>query len=462
MRLITCSNSYPRWDAGKLLPRSPGGLVPMLIALLQRHGGQWIFTAPPDLPAVDEVSVDGGIQLHPMAFDEQTRHQHYDVVSIRLFLGMLHYMHDTAVEPVFDRSLLAAWDGYEAVNRAYAKRLDELATGEPDELILINDPHLMLVPEFFVQRRGPLTYFLGTPWCEPDYFGILPAHIRVRLLESLLRCDTVGFHAERWVDAFLACCTRYLPDAEVSGRVVRYRGRTTTLVAVPFPLDVDVVERLRDAPATDRWRAELALRSVGRRTMVRADRLDLWKNIPRGFLAYEAMLERRPELAESCWFAAVVTMPTRAADRHRVYQEQCEALVRRINDRFGTPAREAVSLIYPASRGDSRNCVAAALTMSRAAIVNSTYDGLNLFAKEAALLLDDRASLLLSVNAGVYEQLAPHSVALDPFDIDQTSRAMEAALGDPDGHDGSASAAARRELLHSETAERWLAAVFPA
>nr|AXL05636.1 hypothetical protein [uncultured bacterium] len=461
MTLITVSNSCPRWDGGKLLPRSPGGLVPMLIALLEQHGGQWIFTAPPDLPATEEVRLDGGIRLHPMAFDEQARHQHYDLISINLFLGLLHYTHDTAVQPVFDRTLLAAWDGYEAVNRAYAKRLEELATGGPDELILINDPHLMLVPELFTAgtdgRRSPLAYFLGTPWCEPDYFGLLPAPIRVRVLESLLRCDIVGFHAQRWVAAFLACCARYLPDATIDGRTVRHRDRTTTLVAVPFPLDVDTVRQLRDEPATERWHGELAERAGGRRTLVRADRLDLWKNLPRGFAAYEAMLDRRPELAAECWFAAVVTTPTRATRRHRAYQEQCEALVRRINERFGTPDREAVSLIYPGSRGDSRNCVAAAIGMSRAAIVNSTYDGLNLFAKEAALLLDEHGSLLLSTNAGVYEQLAAHVVALDPFDIDQTSRAMEAVL---DGTERHTSAAARRELLSRETPQRWLTSVF--
>jgi trehalose 6-phosphate synthase len=464
MTLITCSNSCPRWDAGKLLPRSPGGLAPMLIALLEQHGGQWIFTAPPDLPSTEQVRLDGDIRLHPMAFDEQSRHQHYDLISISLFLGLLHYTHDTSVQPVFDRALLEAWDGYEAVNRAYAKRLGELAIGGPDELILINDPHLMLVPELFaanaVRHHSPLAYFLGTPWCEPDYFAVLPAHIRVRVLESLLQCDFVGFHAERWVDAFLACCARYLPDATIDGRTVRHRGRATTLVAVPFPLDVDTVRRLRDEPATERWRGELAERAKGRRMLVRADRLDLWKNLPRGFAAYEAMLERRPELAAECWFAAVVTTPTRAAERHRGYQKQSEARVRRINERFGTPDREAVSLIYPGSRGDSRNCVAAAIGMSRAAIVNSTYDGLNLFAKEAALLLNEHGSLLLSTNAGVYEQLAPYVVALDPFDIDQTSRAMEAVLGAANSRNGAGDAAARRELLSRETPQRWLAAVF--
>jgi trehalose 6-phosphate synthase len=95
--------------------------------------------------------------------------------------------------------------------------------------------------------------------------------------------------------------------------------------------------------------------------------------------------------------------------------------------------------------------------MSRAALVNSTYDGLNLFAKEAAYLLDADASLLLSVNAGAYEQLGPFATAVDPFDIEQTSRVLEAALSGSTARAGDADA--RRQLLREESVARWLAEV---
>lgn len=461
MKLLTLSNSCPRWDDGGLLPRSPGGLVPMLIALLTEHGGHWVFTTPPGSTPTGPVPLEGGVWLHPVELDENSRRQHYDTVSIGLLLGMLHYLHDTSRQPVVDSDMVAAWAGYEEVNRVYAKHLGELAGNTDDELVLINDPHLMLVPEHYAaqgERANRLAYFLGTPWCEPDYFSILPGWMRTRILASLLRCDVVGFHAGRWVDAFLACCKRYLPGVTVDGWTVGYQGRTTRMVAVPFPLDTDTVEQVLAEPATTRWQDTLAGLAGGRRILTRADRLDLWKNMTRGFLAYEAMLTRRPELADECWFASVATVPSRAAARHDAYREECEAIVRRINDRFGRPGREAVSLIQPGTGGDSRNCVIAALSMSDAALVNSTYDGLNLFAKEAALVLGDSASLLLSENAGVYEQLGEFAVAIDPFDIDQTSAAMEAALDGRTTRTGGADA--RRALLRAESASQWLDAVF--
>lgn len=464
MRLLACSNSCPRWEDGRLLPRSPGGLIPMLIALFQEHGGHWIFTAPSGSEHPTSVSIEGDVSLHPVQLTEALRHQHYDQISIALFLGLLHYLYDTSRQPVFDPAMRAAWHGYEHVNQVYADRLAALMDNDPDELILLNDPHLMLVPELLAARRpdraSGVTYFLGTPWCEPDYFSVLPRWLRTRLLESLLQCDVVGFHATRWADAFLACCARYLPEATVSGGTVQYRGRATDVVAVPFPLDVQTLEEMRDEPATGWWRERLARLAQGRRSLVRADRLDLWKNIPRGFAAYEAMLAQSPELADECWFGAVVTVPSRAAERHEAYRTACEEAVARINERFARPGRQAVSLVYPDR--DSRHCVVAALRDADGAVVNSTYDGLNLFAKEAALLLDDSGTLLLSENAGVYQQLRPYAIGLDPFDLEQTAVAMRQAATAPNpaagpGHSGPD----RRALLRQEGVRQWLKAVSP-
>jgi trehalose 6-phosphate synthase len=463
MRFLTCSYGGPRRDGDSLVPRAGCGLVPVLIALLTQHGGHWICAPPPGVPTAGATRLDGDIWLHPVQMPEEIRRRHHDTICTGLLLGVLHYLHDTSREPVFDHGMQRAWAAYEAVNRMYAGRLARLSENSADEWILINGPQLMMVPALLAgeipARRSRLTYFLGTPWCAPDYFSILPAGIRVAILNSLLRCDVVGFQAGRWADAFLACCARFLPGATVRDRTVSYAGRAVQVVAAPFPVEADLLERMRGEPATRRWAGRLAGLARGRRVLVRADRLDPWNNAPRGFASYEAMLRRRPALAEECWFGAVVTMPDRPSARHHAHSELTESAARRINERFGTPGREAVSLIYPGSGGDSRNCVVAALGMADAALVNPTYDGLSLFAKEAALLMADHASLLLSANAGAHEQLGPYAITVDPFDLDQTSLAMEIALdGAGDGPDSRAPA--RRQLLRLESPARWLEAVF--
>ncbi|MGI5229695.1 trehalose-6-phosphate synthase [Actinoallomurus iriomotensis] len=459
MRLIVCSNSAPRWqDGAGLLPRSPGGLVPLLATLLGRHGGDWVCTMPPDDAAaagdgpVDVTGLPGGVTLHRLRLPRAMTDRHYETVGVRLLLWLFHYLLDTARQP--EAGLAEAWPAYEAVNRAYADRLASLMTGSPDEFVLVNDHHLFLVPEMLgrrAERRGRIAFFQGLPWCEPDYFGVLPAHIRDRILTGLLCADVVGFHCTRWARAFLGCCARFLPGCAVDDGSVTYDGHRTRVTVAPFPLDVAMVERLRDEPATARWRARLAREAGGRRVIARADRIDLWKNLPRGFAAYRSVLEREPGLAGEWWFCAVATPPGRPTERTRELQSECEGLVAGLNERFGAPGRPAVSLVYP-DLPTTRHCVVAALSGADLALVNPTFDGMNLVAKEA-LYLGERARLLLSVNAGAYEQLAGHVTPVHPFDVEGTASVLREAMAS-----GAAPAerAAARRLLREQDANHWL------
>jgi trehalose 6-phosphate synthase len=469
--MITCSNSAPRWQAdGALSPRSPGGLVPMLVTLLQEHGGDWVFTAPSDTTTVDgePILVSSGISLHPVRVPEQMGRQHYELVSTRLLLWLFHYLLDTSQQPTFDDELAKAWAGYEAVNEAHARRLRALVEDSPDELILVNDHHLFLVPGFLTERGQPrhsrLAFFQGIPWCEPEYFGILPDWIRDRIMNSLLRCDVVGFHARRWAEAFLGCCERFVAGVEVTARTVRFHGHETVVAVTPFPLDTDVVDRMRSEPATERWQRMLSRLAGGRRLIVRAERLDLWKNLPRGLAAYQTLLESRPQLADEWWFCAVVTPVSRTTERSREYQSICQTMVGRINDRFGRGDREAATMVFPDPGGGSRNCAVAALAGSDVTLVNPTFDGLNLVAKEA-LYLAERAPLVLSINAGVYEQLARHVIGVHPFDVRGTAAALAAAMeqaddaGRPGGSAGRPGTSAAGTLLREERAATWLAAL---
>ena len=145
------------------------------------------------------------------------------------------------------------------MNREFASTLARLHENDSDEVVLVNDFHLMLVPLLFSEnvpdRRSTLAYFHHVPWCEPDYFGILPEWMRSDILRSLLRCDFVGFHCERWGDAFLACCDRFLPGAEVVGRNVTYQSHATVVSTAPGPIDAQVLVELRAQAETSGGRA---------------------------------------------------------------------------------------------------------------------------------------------------------------------------------------------------------------
>ncbi len=464
MRMFVCSNSgpaRPRAAGERLRIAAAGGLLPHLLALLEA-GGEWVFPQThSDAPGWPRQV--GGVVLHPVPVDQRQRRHHYEVVSVETLLWLFHYLHDTVASPAFDAQLHRAWDTYRQVNELVAKRLALACGGGGDEaVILVNDYHFLLVPGQLARLGTPtharVVYSHQVPWCGPDYFGLLPGPMREQILASLLCCHTVVFHSPRWAEAFARCCDRYLPAADVADGLVQYRGRITRLVAVPLPLDSAQVLRLRQAETTRRWGKRLDEVAGGRQLLVRVDRLDLWKNHLRGFAAYETLLRRRPALADETWFLAIAARTRYRSARHEAYEAACRAAVARINELAAGRGRpEAVTLLHPDRPGETRQPGVAALRQASAVLVNPTYDGLNLVAKES-VLLSETSAILLSRTAGAYEQLAAAVAPLDPFDVMGTAEAIEAALVGGIRADPAAAGRVRDQVL-TEDAHGWLRAV---
>ncbi|MCZ7436822.1 trehalose-6-phosphate synthase [Micromonospora sp. WMMC241] len=457
MRLITCSNSAPAYPAPTdtvLRTGAAGGLVPHLLALL-RDGGDWLFPVrgrdEPRWP--DRI---GPVRLRPVPVDETDRRAHYETISVELLLWLFHYLHDTVAEPAFDARLGRAWAAYRRVNAAVADRVP--AAADPDALVLVNDYHLMLVPGM-LSGRPRVVYAHQVPWCEPDYFGLLPAAVRREILGSLLACHSVVFHSTRWADAFVRCCERYLPGVTRTGETIEHPGGRTRVVAVPLPVDAAAVRALTTADRTGAWRTELDRMADGRRALVRVDRLDLWKNHLRGFAAYDELLRRRPGLADDVWLLAVVARPRHRTPRHLAYESACRAAVARLNETWRRPkGPDPVTLLDATDPADTRHRAIAALSTADVVLINPTYDGFNLVAKEAALA-SETSRILLSRTAGAHDYLAPLVTSLDPCDVDATATAMQAALDRPVALPDPPSARRLRTAIGADTSADWLAAV---
>jgi trehalose 6-phosphate synthase len=437
----------------------PGGLVPIVTALLEQIGGHWIYAAPgqSDSERITGLSSSGQtVTWQTLPIRQELMDSQHELISIRTLLWTFHYLHDTATAPIFDGNVASGWRSYDKVNRDFAAALAAAHYNSHGDVVLVHDFHLMLVPGYLAhirpERESRLGYFHHVPWCEPDYFGILPEWMASQILQSLLCCDFVGFHCDRWGDAFLACCDRFIPDVHVEDRVAFYRGHETVVVTSPGPIDAAELDRLSEQSSTERWRDALRSHANGRRILARVDRLDLWKNLIRGFLAYEAVLQRRPQLAQEMWFCAVVTPARLQTDRHRQYQAICHEVVQKINDRHAG-AHPAVSLLYPEVQGSDRTRAVAALSLATVTLVNPTYDGLNLVAKEAAVLNPD-AHLLLSTNAGAYPSMASIVVPIQPFDVLSTADALDDAINDEPGRVNKASTG--ETALRAETPADWL------
>lgn len=463
MRLIVCSNSAPDMylgpGRGERVFASPGGLVPMMTAVLSGTGGDWIFTATsqggPGAPLPEFPG--GDVRLYPVDIPESTAQRYREDYCLKTLIWLFHYLLQTELSVSPMPGSRAAWEAYKAVNQMFADALFRIHGNAPDEVVLVNDLHLLLVPGLFARkarsRNSRLVYFHHVPWCEPEYFGILPAVQREEILKSLLCADIVGFHSGRWAKAFLDCCTRYIAGIHVDGSCLTLGDHMTRLAVSPGTVDPGALARTDAAPQTQEWRRALCQQARRRHVIARVDRLDLWKNHLRGFSAYERLLEESPHLAADLWFCVVATPTRLQTERHLSYRASCEEIVARINRRFGAGS-ETVSLLYPDGGRSSRHLAVAALGLASVALVNPIWDGLNLVAKEA-VLLGAGPQLILSANAGVHDQLGAASLSINPFDEEATSQALSQAI-ETTGPDAAARAEHARGLLAHESALTWL------
>jgi trehalose 6-phosphate synthase len=83
-----------------------------------------------------------------------------------------------------------------------------------------------------------------------------------------------------------------------------------------------------------------------------------------------------------------------------------------------------------AIRDDFRSSVAA-YGRYDVLLVNPVFDGMNLVAKEGPVLNGRDGVLILSENAGAFEELGRFALAVNPFDVEATSRALAEALEMP-------------------------------
>jgi trehalose 6-phosphate synthase len=133
------------------------------------------------------------------------------------------------------------------------------------------------------------------------------------------------------------------------------------------------------------------------------------------------------------------------------YGNEVRHVVARINDRWAT--RDWTPIILD-ERDDFTRTVAG-LQRYDVLFVNPIKDGLNLVAKEGPVVNRRDGIVLLSREAGAFEELHDSVLALHPFDIEQMAVALDDALAMP-LDERAVCADAVREAALSRTPAMWL------
>jgi trehalose 6-phosphate synthase len=133
--------------------------------------------------------------------------------------------------------------------------------------------------------------------------------------------------------------------------------------------------------------------------------------------------------------------------------KEVRAAARRINARFGLEGWQPVRLSI---RDDFATTMAAYLVYD-VLLVNPVFDGMNLVAKEGPVLNERDGALILSENAGAFEELGRYALTIDPFDVGQTADSIGAAL-DMDEGERSRRAAGLRDVIEANRLDGWVQA----
>src|SRR6266436_662641 len=425
----------PRPEGG--FARGGGGVVTALLTLAEVMSADWVSCVRTDAERNmveqqgDTIVAPLGrstIKLHYVNPTREQYHRYYSVISNPVLWFIQHYLWNLAQEPIIDSEIHTAWaDGYVEVNRQVARRVVEVGHQLPERpLIMVHDYQLYLVPKM-VRRELPgaiITHFVHIPWPTPQYWKVLPRNMRDAILEGLLGCDIVGFQSSGDVRNFLMTCDENagltVDDKE---RAVLIDGRV--VYARPYPISIEVAATTRLAFSHSVLVEERKLRDWRpEHLIVRIDRTDPSKNIVRGFLAYEKLLAHHPELKGRVQFWAFLQPSRQDVAAYRHYVRRVRQAVQRINTQYGALGWLPIRL----ELGESVRKAMAAMRNFDVLVVNSVYDGLNLVAKEGALVNRSDGVIVLSENVGAHEELHQHVLSVNPFDIEATADAMHQAI----------------------------------
>jgi trehalose 6-phosphate synthase len=441
-RLILAANrgpvSFTTAADGSLRPRrGSGGVVTALSQIGLHVPVTWVAAAmseadrraAQDRQQLDAALPDDRVRLRLASVNRSVYDAAYNVIANPLLWFLQHEMWNLPERPMIDAATTRAWHrGYVPLNEAFAAAvLREVPRRDREPRIMLHDYHLYLAATS-IRRARPeavLSHFTHIPWPSSSIWQVMAPAMRTAICSGLLANDVIGFQTERYAYNFLRCVQTFIPDASVDfekGRVV-HRARTIRVRVYPISIDVAATRRVAASQAARNRRDELLSKSA-QRILVRVDRLEPSKNILRGFAAFEALLERRPELRDRITFLAFL-VPSRTSIReYGDYGRKVQDAAERINARFGHAGRNVIHIYY---ENDYPQALAG-LAIADVILVNPLVDGMNLVAKEAAVVNERDGVLVLSETAGAYEQMADGVLPVAPADIVGTADALAWAL----------------------------------
>jgi trehalose 6-phosphate synthase len=438
-RVVIVANREPyiheRANGGEMsLVHPASGLVTALEPVMRACSGVWIAhgsgSADPEasdprgrlrVPPGEESYVLRRVWLSP----EEEKGYYYGFSNEGLW-PLCHIAH---TRPLFRSD---DWHHYQAVNHKFAGAVCEEVDSD-DPIILVQDYHFALLPRMIREAlpRATVITFWHIPWPNSERFGICPW--RDEILGGLLGSSILGFHTQFHCNNFIDSVDRFLESRiDREQNAVVHQGQWT--LVRPYPISIEWPSGwLKAVPSVPECRASVlaelglapdALLGLG------VDRLDYTKGIEERLLAVERLLERSPSLRGRFTFVQLAAPSRTVIPNYRLLNETVEEVAARVNERFATSGYRPIILRRTHHEPPT---VFRYYRAADVCYVSSLHDGMNLVAKEFIAARDDEQGVLvLSHFTGAARELT-EAFSVNPYDLEEASAALAAALLMPQG-----------------------------
>ena len=463
-RLLVASNRGPvefsRADDGSWsAERGSGGLVTALGGALQSEEGTWISVALSDSDrgvAAEHkgesfsVDVEGGAYSLRMVDVGDLYEPYYNEVANRLLWFTVHGLWGAPYEPL-GLGWREPWRAYQQVNERVAEAVVAAAGDDEAPEVHLQDYHLCTAARA-IRARLPgarILHYLHTPWAGITEWGRLPEPLVTELFDGLLAADVIGISSPAWAAAVRRSAARAVGATQEDHAVV-HRGRRTEVATFVLGVDEAALRVVADSEEAAEEGRKLEEECGDRALILRVDRTDLSKNILRGLLAYEALLDRHPEHRGRVWHYAHLSPSRQGVPEYRAYLEAVQKAAGRIEERFGAGCLYLnLSTNYPLAM--------AAFQRYDVLLTNPVRDGTNLVAKEGPTLNERDGVLVLGRDAGAADVLADGALLVNGHDVEEQVDALHRALVMPAAERAERAAALRQGAQQGAPGE-WFAA----
>ena len=427
-RLLIVANRLPvkaHKRSGRIeFTKSAGGLATGLDSLTvnyEKHWIGWPGIMPKDTAIKDEVTRKLNKDLiHPVFLTYKELSQYYEGFSNKTLWPLFHYFLE------YTEYSQDTYECYKNVNELFCEKVLEVA--QPEDIIWVQDYHLMLLPGMLRQHltNNEIGFFLHIPFPSYELFRTLPW--RKELLAGLLGSDLIGFHTYEYMRHFMSAIYRILGMEPHLGSV-NHEGRNVQVDTFPMGINYD---KFFDAPGDKEVKKHIVSfrqRFGENKTILSVDRLDYSKGILNRLRAYDKFLSNNPKYKGKLTLIVVLVPSRDQVEQYQSLKEEIDETVGNINGKYSTMRWTPIHYFY---RSLPFEQLSALYHIADVALVTPLRDGMNLVAKEyVASKTDGKGVLILSEMAGAAIELEGAHI-INPNDISDIVDALKSVLEMPE------------------------------